>query len=84
MEHPDAGRECVVTFQQKMDLQGGEYLLSFGCTGYRNGEFSVFHRLYDACNITVVSTKNTVGFFDMNSEVSVEEPEPDRKVTAKE
>ena len=73
IEHPDAGRECVVTFRQKMDLQGGEYLISFGCTGYRNGEFTVFHRLYDACNVTVVSAKNTVGFFDMNSVVSVEE-----------
>ena len=73
IEHPDAGRECVVTFRQKMDLQGGEYLISFGCTGYRNGDFTVFHRLYDACNVTVVSTKNTVGFFDMNSVVSVEE-----------
>ena len=73
VEHPDAGRECVVTFTQKMDLQGGEYLLSFGCTGYRNGEFAVFHRLYDACNITVISGKDTVGFFDMNSKVTIEE-----------
>ena len=73
VEHPDAGKECTVTFEQKMDLQGGEYLLSFGCTGYRNGEFCVFHRLYDACNITVISTKNTVGFYDMNSKITVEE-----------
>lgn len=73
VEHPDEGKECVVTFEQEMNLQGGEYLLSFGCTGYRNGEFSVFHRLYDACNITVVSSKNTVGFYDMNSTVTVEE-----------
>jgi teichoic acid transport system ATP-binding protein len=74
-QHPEAGRECVVTFEQKMDLQGGEYLLSFGCTGYRNGEFTVYHRLYDACNITVVSTKDTVGFYDMNSRVTIyEEP----------
>lgn len=73
VEHPEAGKECVVTFEQKMDLQGGEYLLSFGCTGYRNGEFCVFHRLYDACNITVISSKNTVGFYDMNSKVTVEE-----------
>lgn len=73
VEHPDAGRECVVTFTQKMDLQGGEYLLSFGCTGYRNSEFAVFHRLYDACNITVISGKDTVGFFDMNSKVTIEE-----------
>lgn len=73
VEHPEAGRECVVTFEQRMDLQGGEYLLSFGCTGYRSGEFAVFHRLYDACNITVVSAKNTVGFYDMNSKVTITE-----------
>lgn len=71
VEHPEAGRECIVTFEQKMNLQGGEYLLSFGCTGYRDGEFTVFHRLYDACNITVISTKNTVGFYDMNSRVTI-------------
>lgn len=46
-----------------MNLQGGVYLLSFGCTGYKDGDFTVFHRLYDACNITVVSSKNTVGFY---------------------
>ena len=73
VENTEPGSECVVTFEQKMDLQGGEYLLSFGCTGYLNGEFIVFHRLYDACNITVVSTKNTVGFYDMNSKVQIEE-----------
>ena len=73
VEHTDAGDECVVVFEQKMDMQGGEYLLSFGCTGYRNGDFTVFHRLYDACNITVVSSKNTVGFYDMNSKVWIEE-----------
>ena len=73
VENTEPGSECVVTFEQKMDLQGGEYLLSFGCTGYQNGEFTVFHRLYDACNITVVSVKNTVGFYDMNSKVQIEE-----------
>jgi len=73
IEHSGPGDECIVTFHQKMDLQGGEYLLSFGCTGYCGGDFTVFHRLYDACNVTVVSTKNTVGFYDMNSRVTVEE-----------
>nr|WP_297884585.1 ABC transporter ATP-binding protein [uncultured Blautia sp.] len=71
VEHSDAGDSCTITFTQDMFLQGGEYLLSFGCTGYREGEFTVFHRLYDACNITVVSTKNTVGFFDMDSKVEI-------------
>lgn len=55
-----------------MNLQGGEYLLSISCTGYREGEFVVYHRLYDLINITVISEKNTVGFYDMNSQVKVE------------
>ena len=63
--------EMEVTFKQTMSLQGGEYLLSLGCTGYENGEFVVYHRLYDVCNITVVSSKNTVGFYDMDSEITV-------------
>ena len=71
VEHSQAGDSCTVTFTQEMYLQGGEYLLSFGCTGYKDGEFTVFHRLYDACNVTVVSEKNTVGFYDMNSQVEI-------------
>ena len=59
---------CAV-FTQEMLLQGGEYLLSLGCTGFQNGEFVVFHRLYDVTNITVVSSHNTVGYFDMKSDV---------------
>ena len=61
-----------VEFSQKMDLQGGEYLLSLGCTGYHDGDFTVYHRLYDVCNITVISDKNTVGIYDMNSTVVCE------------
>ena len=73
VEHPDAGRECIVTFEQNMDLQGGEYLLSFGLTGYNGDTFEVYHRLYDALNITVVSDKNTVGYYDMVSETLVKD-----------
>ena len=72
VEHSQTGDSCTVTFTQEMYLQGGEYLLSFGCTGYKDGEFTVFHRLYDACNVTVVSEKNTVGFYDMNSQVEIQ------------
>ena len=67
-----AGETQTVSFKQKMDLQGGEYLLSLGCTGYPHGEFTVYHRLYDVCSLTVVSTKNTVGYYDMNTEITVE------------
>ena len=67
-----AGDTQVISFQQDMDLQGGEYLLSLGCTGYPHGEFTVYHRLYDVCSLTVVSTKNTVGYYDMNTAITVE------------
>ena len=36
------GQVCEITFSQEMNLQGGEYLLSLGCTGYVNGEFEGF------------------------------------------
>ena len=66
-----AGESQEITFTQKLDLQGGEYLISLGCTGYRNGEFVVFHRLYDVCSLTVISDRNTVGYYDMNSKVTL-------------
>lgn len=72
VETAKAGEEYVATFRQSMSLQGGEYLLSLGCTGFEGGEFVVHDRLYDAVNITVISNKNTVGVYDMDSEVSVE------------
>lgn len=58
-----------ITYVQQMDLQGGEYLMSFGCTGYHDGNFTVYHRLYDVCNITVISDKDSVGYYDMNAKV---------------
>ena len=64
------GQDIVVTFSQKMNLQGGQYLLSLGCTGYKLDEFQVFHRLYDICNLQVISDRNTIGFVDMDAKVS--------------
>ena len=64
-----AGDEYEVCFRQKMTLQGGEYLLSMSCTGFEQGEHTVYHRLYDIANLTVISNKNTVGVYDMESEV---------------
>ena len=62
-----------VTFTQKMSLQGGEYLLSLGVTGYAGDEFQVYHRLYDVVNITVVSDKDTVGYYDMDSTIEIKD-----------
>lgn len=64
------GDEYQVEFTQKMTLQGGEYLLSMSCTGFEQGEHVVYHRLYDVANITVISNKNTVGVYDMESQVT--------------
>lgn len=67
---PVKNGDCYeVDFTQKMTLQGGEYLLSMSCTGFEQGEHVVYHRLYDVANITVISNKNTVGVYDMESEV---------------
>lgn len=64
------GQEITVNFDQILNLQGGQYLLSFGCTGYVGEELDVFHRLYNACFLEVFSQKDTVGFYDMNATVT--------------
>ncbi|MBP5385319.1 MAG: ABC transporter ATP-binding protein [Lachnospiraceae bacterium] len=72
---PEEGDVVMVTFTQDMNLQGGEYLVSLGCVGYRDGDFTVYHRLYDIFNLTVISSKDTTGFYDMNSIVTVQSNE---------
>lgn len=72
LESVEAGEEKEITFTQEMNLQGGEYLLSLGVTGYEKDDFTVYHRLYDVLNLTVISDKDTVGFYDMNSVVTVQ------------
>lgn len=72
LDSVEAGEKKHITFTQKMSLQGGEYLLSFGLTGYVGNDFQVYHRLYDAQDISVISDKNTVGYYDMDSTITVE------------
>lgn len=71
LEPVKKGEKKQVTFKQEMNLQGGEYLLSLGVTGFDGSDFEVYHRLYDVLNITVISDKDTVGFYDMNSIIEV-------------
>ncbi len=71
LESVEPGQVKEVTFTQRMNLQGGEYLLSLGVTGFGNDTFEVYHRLYDVLNITVIAAKNTVGYYDMESEIMV-------------
>lgn len=70
--HISAGQVVTITFSQKMNLRCNEYLLALGCTGYRDGKFTVYHRLYDVCHIMVLSEKDTVGIFDMYSKINVD------------
>lgn len=67
------GEKKHITFTQPIDLNGGEYLISLGVTGYEKETFVVYHRLYDVMNITVISDKNAVGYYDMNSKIVVED-----------
>lgn len=71
LESVEANEVKEVTFTQEMNLQGGDYLLSLGVTGYEDDDFTVYHRLYDVLNVTVISDKDTVGFYDMNSVIEV-------------
>ncbi|MDE7258630.1 MAG: Wzt carbohydrate-binding domain-containing protein, partial [Lachnospiraceae bacterium] len=71
LEPVEAGDVREVVFTQDMNLQGGDYLLSLGVTGYENDDFTVYHRLYDVLNLSVISDKDTVGFYDMNSVIEV-------------
>lgn len=68
-----AGSDRVVEFRQVMNLQGRSYLLSLGVVGFADNRFVVFHRLYDVCDINVISQKNTVGFYDMDSDIKISE-----------
>lgn len=72
LEAAKAGTEITVAFKQTMKLQGAQYMLSFGCTGYEGDRFVVHSRIYDACNLQVVSDRNTIGFVDLDTVVSYE------------
>ena len=74
IEEAEAGLTGVVRFTQRMTLQGGQYLLSLGLTGYNeDGELTTYHRLYDVCHLQVFSAIDTVGFFDVDSQVEYDD-----------
>ncbi len=69
IEKAEAGLTGVVSFRQRMTLQGGQYMLALGLTGIVDGELVAYHRLYDVCEIGVMADRNTVGVFDLESVV---------------
>ncbi len=72
LEPVKKGDRLEISFTQRLDLQGGSYLISFGVTGFSDEVFQVYHRLYDALELTCVSDKHTVGVYDMNSRIEVQ------------
>lgn len=71
----EKGQIYEISFKQKALMQGGEYLISFGCTVFEGENLLVNHRLYDATYLTVLSEINTIGFFDIGSITDVKKIE---------
>lgn len=65
------GDIILTEFVQRMMLNPGGYLLSFGCAGLVNGEYKVHDRRYDVITFEVVSDKSSVGVFDLDSTIKV-------------
>lgn len=67
-----AGEKATVRFNQNMILNSGQYLLSLGCTKYQDGNLTVFHRIYDAVVVEVISTTLATGIAFSVSDFSIE------------
>ncbi len=65
------GDIVLTEFDQRMMLNPGGYLLSFGCAGFEDGEYVVYDRRYDVITFDVVSEKSSVGVFDLNSKIKI-------------
>lgn len=68
------GDTLTVSFTQQINLQGSRFFLSFGATKYmKDGSLKVYHRLYDILELNVLAAKTTVGWFDTNTVISVDQ-----------
>ncbi len=66
------GEIVEVAFQQKINIAPGKYTLSFSCTHFNHrGELEVLNRKYDALLVEVLSTKDTVGFIRLDSDITI-------------
>ena len=69
------GEVVRATFRQRILLNAGSYLLSFGCAAFEQGEYVVYDRRYDLMSFEVIAERQSVGFFDLDSTVFVERGE---------
>lgn len=64
------GDRILVEFCQKVPLAPGRYTISFGCTKYSmTGDLNVYQRKYDALFVEVVSDRECVALFDLDSKI---------------
>lgn len=68
----EKGETAIVEFKQKLELAPNKYTMSFSCTHFNaSGELEVLNRKYDAILIEVASTKECVGFYRLDSNITV-------------
>ena len=65
------GDKILVEFEQKVPLTPGKYTISFGCTKYSmSGDLMVYQRRYDAMFVEVISYRECVAMFDLDSKIT--------------
>ena len=74
----EKGEVILTEFDQRMMLNPGGYLLSFGCAGFENGEYVVYDRRYDVIAFDVISSQSSVGVFDLDSKINVQRLQQNR------
>ena len=68
----ESGDVVTVEFKQKLSVAPGKYTLSFSCTHINeNGDFEVLSRKYDALLVEVISNRDCVGLFRLDSNINI-------------
>ena len=68
----EKGDIVVAEFKQKLSLAPNKYTLSFSCTHFNaNGELEVLSRKYDALLVEITSTKDCVGLYRLDSDITI-------------
>ena len=61
----------TIKFKQKANLQLGKYALSLGCVNLNENGVEVYNRIYDAMLFEIIGSAQMVGFYDLESNISV-------------
>jgi len=62
----------TISFAQKANLQLGKYALSLGCVSLNNNGIEVYNRLYDCILFEIIGSERMVGFYDLESEITIQ------------